>query len=566
MTTNSPSLHYKLDWIGLGKILATFRLRVPPHQRSFSWTLAEFTDFWDDLQQSMERDESTYFFGPIILSAQSGREGPFTVIDGQQRLATTSILLASIRDVLKGMDDSERADQIQRDYLGSRDLRTRDVTPTLLLNEDDVDFFRRSVSEATEDVPEPRRQSNRRIREAREFFLKKLSEFEGEDREEKVNWLLDWVGYVVDKAVVMLAVVPAESDAYVIFETLNARGRELAIADLLKNHLFGTARDSLNEVKIFWQLAEQRISDVDEQAIPGFLRHFWNSQNELVREKDLYRAFRDEIQNQNHCERFAVKLEECSAVYAAILNPRHSFWRELDSSVEKAFEVLFDFKLEQNRPFLIAAMQELDRAELDKVIRSLLPWSVRGLVVGGIGKGHAELTYSNAARAIRSNPAMKAEQVLQYLSPIIPANTEFENSFATYSPPRNKRSHYLLRTLEASISNETEPYLVVNPSREELTLEHILPQNPKPQEWPRFEPDQISEYAKRLGNLVLIPRRLNRLLGNKSFDEKHSIYTEADIEITKSVAEFGEWSPQAIEERQRKLARIAVSAWPRAVV
>ena len=372
----------------------------------------------------MDRDESTYFFGPIILSAPTGSDDRYKVVDGQQRLATASILLSTIRDVLNQMGDTARATDIQREYLGSQDFRTRAVTPNLLLNEEDLDFFRLAVSETTADLPGPRRQSNRRIQEARKFFSKQLSECSPEDRQEEVKWLLDWVGFIVERAVVMLAVVPDESDAYVIFETLNARGRELAIADLLKNHLFGTARDSLDEVRAYWREAEHRISDVNEQALPGFLRHFWNSRRDLVREKDLYRAFRDQIHDQRDCERVSVNLAECSEVYAAILSPRHNTWRELGSDVERAFEVLFDFRLEQNRPFLIAAIQDLDEGELTAVLRSLVPWSVRGLVVGGIGKGQAESTYSKAALSIRSNSAMTAHEVLNCLLPIIPTDGE----------------------------------------------------------------------------------------------------------------------------------------------
>jgi len=73
-------LDQRLEWIGIGNILKSHLLKVPPFQRSFAWAKAEFEDFWDDLSEAL-KDE--YFLGPIVVTAPNKQDGRLTIIDGQ---------------------------------------------------------------------------------------------------------------------------------------------------------------------------------------------------------------------------------------------------------------------------------------------------------------------------------------------------------------------------------------------------------------------------------------------------------------------------------------------------
>src|SRR5512138_1848279 len=98
---------------GIAHLLADRNFRVPIHQRSYSWDVEQIEDFWNDLNAAMRESETEYFMGTIVLTAPSKdkdrREG---IIDGQQRLATTAILLACIRDELSRLGESQRAEAI----------------------------------------------------------------------------------------------------------------------------------------------------------------------------------------------------------------------------------------------------------------------------------------------------------------------------------------------------------------------------------------------------------------------------------------------------------------------
>lgn len=567
MTTNERSslLQQRLEWSGLGTILRNHQLEVPPFQRAFAWDRGDIDDFWNDLTRSLAADEPEYFLGPIVIAGARSEDNRLTVIDGQQRLATASILFSVIRDRLESQGDSDTANAIREQYLGNQDLRSRAVTPRILLSRDDRPFFRETISLKAENPPLATRKSHELLVDAREYFSERINEVGPSDPVEMRNYLLDLVDFINERAIVMLAVVPHESDAYTIFETLNARGTPLAIADLLKNHLFSEARGSIEEVMDFWTSAIGLVAEVNEDAVTDFLRHYWISRNGVVRERDLYVAFRTQITSEATAQQFAADLEEAARRYVVLLNANHERWSELGPSVSKAAEVLATFRLEQNRPMLLAAFEHLNDNELKKLIPSLVSWTMRGLIVGGIGKGRTEEGYARAALAIQSGEVGSAAGIFEQLSSMIPTDSVFRSAFVTYMPPTNGRSHYILRALETAARNESEPYLVPNPDHRELTLEHVLPKRPAEGDWDEFDDDQRREYVKRLGNHLLVPRRLNTRLGNKPFDDKKDAYAEAPLLLTNEVAEESEWTMESIENRQSRLADQAVSVWPRGV-
>ena len=92
----------KTSNMGIGKLLLDRRLTVPRYQRSYSWTTDEVLDLWNDLIRALDEGHSDYFLGTVVLSATSDEDGDSdeedvpSVIDGQQRLATVSLLLVAL--------------------------------------------------------------------------------------------------------------------------------------------------------------------------------------------------------------------------------------------------------------------------------------------------------------------------------------------------------------------------------------------------------------------------------------------------------------------------------------
>ena len=134
---------------GIANALTQRILRVPLNQRSYAWDEDAVQTLLDDLHRAFDSGEKIYFLGTIVLTR--GPNNQWQVADGQQRLATTSIIIAAVRDYLIELGDEQGAKKYQSMYLLDYDVRKRDSTPKLYLNFEDHDFFRDTILKAPED-------------------------------------------------------------------------------------------------------------------------------------------------------------------------------------------------------------------------------------------------------------------------------------------------------------------------------------------------------------------------------------------------------------------------------
>jgi uncharacterized protein with ParB-like and HNH nuclease domain len=108
----------------LQELLASqVRFVVPPFQRRYVWTGAEWRRLWDDLLSTAHSlDGPHHFLGPVVFlhpsdgrSDNTGAARVLDVVDGQQRLITIQMLIAAFRDVAVGRrikQLAERADAL----------------------------------------------------------------------------------------------------------------------------------------------------------------------------------------------------------------------------------------------------------------------------------------------------------------------------------------------------------------------------------------------------------------------------------------------------------------------
>jgi len=210
---------------GIATVLKDLTFLVPIYQRSYAWTDGAVEDFWEDLKHAIDAGEPDYFLGTLVLTPDEDSSRT-TIIDGQQRLATTSLLLAALRNVYHARDEDALADEVQKDYLSWLDRRSKEREPRLLLNEEDDPFFRELVVEEGE-LPTPSRESHERLTAAYKNLQARLEADIADHGRQGDKRLLDWADYLDKQASVITVTVPTVADAFVIFETLNDRGARL---------------------------------------------------------------------------------------------------------------------------------------------------------------------------------------------------------------------------------------------------------------------------------------------------------------------------------------------------
>jgi hypothetical protein len=551
------------DLDAVGHVLADRPLAVPIYQRSYAWKMDEVDDFEKDLSRSFRATDPEYFLGTVVLS-EEGTPPRLTIVDGQQRLATTMMLLAAIRNEFAKRGDTKRADIIQGRYLSKPDLDSGEDVSQLWLNSEDNLFFTGTVVTPSEPTPDPTRRSHQLIVGAQTSLNGFVAELASSVGDEWGTRLREWVDFIENAVLIIVVTVPTESDAFFIFETLNDRGADLTIADLLKNYLFGRAGAQLDEVRHKWVTALASLDMTSENAtFVTFLRQYWSSKHGATRERELYKSIKDRVVTSSQAVEFAEELENAARLYAALLNTDHEFWSTLGTSTKDSVETLLRLDLEQIRILLLAGMQHFPELELKKLIRAAVAWGVRGLIVGGIGGGTYERQYCDAAVKIRSGSVKTTDELHNQLSDLIPSDEEFRSAFAVERVTRPNLARYYLVALEKAKSGQVEPELVPNEDEEKVNLEHVLPKNPKSGEWESFTTEQRTAFVHRLGNMALLQKGVNDRIGNKPYSTKRPIFAKSALLWTQDAGERSDWTPEVIALRQADMAKLAVTIWPK---
>lgn len=547
---------FRAELDGIGHILRDQWLGVPRYQRSYAWDLEEVSLFWEDLNGSRRSD---YFVGTIVLAP--GPDSRMEIIDGQQRLATTALLMAAIRDHFASKGD-KRAQTIEKRYLASESLQTGEPEPRLWLAEADDQFFRQEVVFGKSGGGSANTASSKRLAEAYGYLRGVVREQALEAGDDWDRHLLDWVTFLDERLRVILVRVGSDADAFVIFETLNDRGLELNISDLLKNYLYGRSRDRLDEANALWSEARSALEvDNQDEAFSSFIRHYWSSRSGATREKELYRSLRGRIVKSDDAIEFLSQLEKAAPLYSALLNARHDVWAT--QRLEREASTLLRLGVQQNRPLLLAALEVLPQEEIRALMIALVGWTVRGLVVGGIGGGTSERYYADAATSIRSGQLTDTAQLRTGLDQIIPGDAEFQQQFGLARVRNLRLTGYYLRAIEHQMSGDPDPALVSDAEEDEVFVLKILPARSNSADWPGFVQDEIASLSYRLGNAVLLEPDLAAGFGDAGWQGKRNIMKESRYLSTRSASESTEWTPAVLDQRQGSFADAALRLWPR---
>jgi uncharacterized protein with ParB-like and HNH nuclease domain len=540
---------------GLGACLASNVLKVPRYQRAFSWEDEDVNNFLVDINTAYSSGAAEYFMGSVVMQ---GDDQQFEVVDGQQRLTTAFVFIAAVRDFLRTKKIAGIPESLETQFLSTKDTWTQAITSKLSLSVYDDAFFTAAILKA-EAVPTVK-ESHERLAAARARCLKFVEAI----ADQHSNWqerLQGLVTFLQHKVRVIQVVVPSHANAFVIFETLNARGKDLSASDLLKNYLFGKAGDKVDQVQANWN---QMLGTLDahggEEIVITYIRQLWSATHEIAREKDLFVKIKDRIGNQNQALKFSEDLHDRARHYAATLSSADPLWQEHGANAKQIIESLNTLKVERYRPALLALLNTFKGAELVEAMRYILNGSVRYLIAVGAGGGTLESAYSLAAQQITQGKIKTAKEFAKEMTKAIPSDTVFENAFKTARVSKSHLARYYLIALENHSGGSGSPELVPNSNVNEVNLEHVLPENPKG-EWPGLSADTCEAYYRRIGNMALLSTTKNSKIGNLAFDKKKPTLHASGFQLTKQIAAEAEWGPAEIEKRQSELAALAVKVW-----
>ncbi len=553
----SQSSSIKSDERTIGSILADKRsLRVPAYQRSFSWTKTQIDDLWEDIQTILYDGQEPYFLGSMVFIQKA--DSSLEVVDGQQRLATVSLLLAAIRDGFTAVDDKPRAQQVEAYYLCSRDLKSLEAAPKLSLNETDNELYCQIIDAKKNYAEIMAISRNKELAESNRLLARAYTMFydlvkKGSTDFSNTVYLSTLVEAITDGISGIQIITNNEDSAYVLFETLNDRGIDLTLSDMLKNFLFSKAGKRIEEAKNKWT---QIVTLIGQEYMKTFIRHEWMSKYGQTREKELYKKIKSEVRSNPKAIEYITNLYEAAKIYDAIRNPDHEIWASFGSKCQQLLEDILLLGPIQCYPLILSTYFSRPK-DLSIVLNWIANLTVRYSIICGKGTGNLETAYARASSTMRKSDS-KMKDIKELLLNIWPNDDEFKSAFKEKTLTSPDIIKYLLAKIEITISKDDS--LIPNP--ETLSVEHVLPKKPGSKWPPRMRsPEFLKEHLSKIGNLTILTEPMNRDCESREFSFKKTIYKESKYKLSQDLCKISDWSETEIDNRQSELAQIAASIW-----
>lgn len=547
-----------LDLIGNGK-----KYRVPSFQRDYAWEEEQWEDLWNDIQELLSAPGSFHYMGALVVEAVSDRE--FQIIDGQQRVATLSVLALAVIDRLQQLPgdeatkaaNAERASELRKRFIGEKDPASLLQSSKLFLNDTDDGFYQDYLVQLrTPGNPRGLPKSNRMLWQCFVWFQKRLLD-SGLEGEALARLLSDTVAR---QLLFILITVEDDISAYTVFETLNARGLELSSTDLLKNFLFSRVpvRTDLDALQRRWR---QMIGKVKHERFPDFLRYHLLCKSPQIRKQRLFKKVREEVKTSSDVFALMDALEQRADLFAAMDDTAHEFW--LDRPAAKPYvRDLQLFGVRQHMPLVFAAWERMSADDFTRVLKLLCVLSVRYTVIGSLNTNELEPVYHRAAKALLDGAVRTPAEVFAQLRSVYVDDEKFVRDFShkemDTTGRRKKVLKYLLCELESDASGKHHDW-----ESDTGTIEHILPENPSAQWDEPFNPDRQKDFIYRLGNLMLLEPTINRQCQNGSFEDKRTEYGRSSYATAQALglSDQADWSPTILAMRQERMAQRAAHVW-----
>ncbi len=427
--------------------------------------------------------------------------------------------------------------------------------------------------------------------EARNFFRERLEE-ENQRAPDGFVEFLEVLTRKINKLQLMEYIVGFDSDAIRMFETVNDRGRPLSNLEKTKSFLMhtsylGMAEDNsaidarlakLNDYfagiyKWYEDVAvTERFQWLGSTGIQQYhyITYISHVQRDVNRYMDALKdLIRDKFRNDSdECVQYALDyardLERAFFAVKEIAEMRGGENGRLGYHLDKLITV---DRLGNVFPLLMASWQKFkDEPErLTKIVRLLEAFTFRTYAIAKYRSDYRGTHMRRLASQIRQD-LMSYDDLIIYLTRFF-VDRDFERDLRSenlYSRHSSRDMKYLLSEYEIHIRQSSgEPLHLAQEEilSTEYQVEHIWPQSASNLGLNRDGLEAHARNADRLGNLTIASKSWNISMGNKPFEEKVLKYGESSLRVQRELANFSEWGPEAIREREDKIVEFALKRW-----
>lgn len=542
---------------------------IPIYQRNYDWPHAQCKQLLDDiLEIGSNPNVNAHFIGSIVYvhddvySASGIRE--LTVIDGQQRLTTLTLIYLVIQELVRTLGKEHLVNRINETYLINKfaaDEEKLKLRPTEN-NDRALKYLLRS--DKNEDYADFSR------------LIDNFNYFKSRILEENYEVVLSGIGKLM---FVEISLDRNGDNPQRIFESLNSTGLELSQADLIRNYiLMGLRRTAQNKIyENYWEHIEQLAKDetTNSSKVSDYIRDYLTIENKKIpNKKNVYSEFKEKYPTStvDVLEDNLTPIKKLAKHYNKILNPDY----ETDHDIRLQLKYINRLEINVAYPFLLKVYDDYSENIIQKktfieILEIIQAFAWRRFIVGlptnALNKIfmrlYEDVDYHNYLTSIQLTLLRKKGRQR------FPRNQEVINSLREKDMYgiKSKNRVYFLERLENHENNEA----VNIEDNNDITIEHIFPQNPEARwkiELGEDEYNFIKEnYLNTIANLTLSGN--NGKLGNKVFlskremniDGKEQGYKYSRLWLNRYIAQVERWGKNEIEERFQIIEERFLSIW-----
>jgi hypothetical protein len=546
--------------------ITSYQFEIPPYQRPYAWTKDQVLELIDDLLDAFpypDEDSPNYFFGSIILIKEVNKPNA-EVIDGQQRLTTLTLLLSVFRHLLPS---KHKICHKIGDFLEGEDITGDQTLYGLKLHPQDDVFFGATIrtsggmKQLLKQDAGLKIDSQILLRDNARIFVKELTERcpEGVSME---SWILHLYKNILEKCYLVIVSTSDFETAYRIFSTINTRGLDLQLNDILKAEIIGKIEGDKEKYTRIWEGEE---SDLGRKDFEMLFSHIHRIKTKERAKESLLTQYRKKIRPQDNPIQFIDEiLKPCSDMFEIIRDQRFTCDNEKD---KKDINQLFGWlnRIDNSDwlpPGIYFLVKHHHQTEQIKAFFIQLERLAAGLMILKADINRRAKCYAQVLSAIDEGAKAAIKVTQQLLSP--EEQKAIMNTLNGDLYSENRSRLYVLMRLDSAL---TDGGLSPSFDAKMVTIEHVLPQNPKTDsDWCKnWSNDERQKSVHRLGNLVLLPRKKNSEAQNYDFETKKTKYFNpkdvVPFPITINVINQHKWTRQEVEDNQKKYLAKLKELW-----
>lgn len=532
--------------------------RMPKNQRKYVWKTRNLQELYDDIMVVMNGFEKSHFIGSIVLCQDSDKENGisyYTIVDGQQRITTLSIFIASIVFWLKVYNAESEFNGLKQ-YLIATDLSNNEH----LIVTTDSNYAFESIVKAIIITPSDflknqairpflkvnsLNASNDNVVDAFYFFLTNIENTLKDISEDPVEYLKRLRDVLLNKILYVHIIATKEEDAYTIFEILNARGSALEDHELLKNYIMRGVKDEseIEIVKSRWNTIENNLGKSIHRFFSHYTIHKYKGNSNEYNGYTDYKIMQKIYKGKETSELLADILSK-SNLYSKIISPCiKGDDKNCTPEEYNLFSFLKSRRQEQFRPLLLSILHKYSTSEIcdenyKMILIFLYDFFVCFNIIGEETSNKISNIINSKAKELEDDYSDELlSELIEKLCNKLPKLDSFVNSFKLigwshhdnyYADDKFKKKVKIILEIFEKSKN-------ANGECTEFTIEHIID-------------DSLGEDSAKIGNLLPLEDTLNNQCEGKSFEEKMEIYKKSNFYITREFVDRYSNKPFTVKE------------------